>query len=146
MLFRSLSAGRATVGALHEIVPFANQLVRTQVRGRDLKRLLDNSTFRSGPDLHLSGLILTWNSAREEGDLVERITTSDGGAINPDVLYTVIMNDYMFGDPATIRGVPFVTGDVLKVRDIDALAQYLRSLPQPVVAPSNARTRSTGTP
>lgn len=142
----NLSAGPATIGALHEIVPFANQLVRTQVRGRDLKRLLDNSTFRRGPDLHLSGVIMTWSSARADGDLVERITTSNGGAINPDVLYTVIMNDYMFGDPATIRGVPFVTGEVLGVRDIDALALHLRSLPQPVAAPADARTRSEGTP
>ncbi len=137
----NLQAGTATVGALHEIVPFANQLVRTRVRGRDLKRLLDNSTYRRGPDLHLSGLLLTWSDARTEGDLVSRVTLANGGAIDPDAVYTVIMNDYMFGDPATIAGVPFVSGEVLPIRDIDALAQHLRSLPQPVWAPTDQRVR-----
>ncbi len=143
----NLSAGTATMGALHEIVPFANQLVRVQVRGRDLKRLLDNSFYKSrGPDLHVSGLIVTWNADRREGDLVERITLPDGRAIDPVAVYTVIMNDYMYGDPDSIRGVPFVAGDVLPVRDIDAFAQYLRSLPQPVRTPTDSRVRAAGAP
>src|SRR5690606_18441225 len=136
----NLEAGPATVGALHEIVPFANQLVRAQVRGHDLKRLLQNSTFPRGPDLHISGITMVWSPARTEGDLVESITLADGRAIEPDAIYTVVMNDYMYGDPATVRGVPFVSGEVLPIRDIDALAQHLRSMPQPVTAPTDRRT------
>lgn len=142
----ALSAGPVTMGALHEIVPFANQLVRARVRGRDLITLLNNSTNRRGPDLHVSGIVLTWNAAREEGNVVEKVTLSDGRAIEPDAIYTVVMNDYQFGDPASIKGVPFVSGEVLAVRDIDALAQHLRSLPQPFRAPSDARTVRAGAP
>lgn len=137
----NLAAGTATVGALHEIVPFANQLVRVQIRGRDLTRLMNNSTFRRAPDLHISGLHMTWDSSRAEGDLVTGLSLPDGGAVNPAAVYTVIMNDYMFGDPRTIKGVPFVSGEVLPIRDIDALAQHLRSLPQPVQAPADVRIR-----
>ncbi len=137
----NLSAGLATVGALHEIVPFANQLVRVKIRGRDLKRLMENSTFRRGPDLHISGLLVSWDDSRPDGDLVTRVALSGGGAVDPAAVYTVIMNDYMFGDPRTIEGVPFVSGEVLPIRDIDALARYLRSLPQPVQAPGDVRVR-----
>ncbi len=142
----TLSAGPVTMGALHEVVPFANQLVRARVRGRDLITLLNNSTFKRGPDLHLSGIILTWNAARDAGNVVEKVTLSDGRAIDPNAIYTVVMNDYQFGDPASIKGVPFISGEVLTVRDIDALAQHLQSLPQPVRAPSDARTVKAGAP
>jgi 2',3'-cyclic-nucleotide 2'-phosphodiesterase (5'-nucleotidase family) len=142
----TLAAGPVTMGALHEVVPFANQLVRARVRGRDLITLLNNSTYTRGPDLHLSGIVLTWNAARREGDLVEKVTLPDGRAIDLNAIYTVVMNDYQFGDPASIKGVPFISGEVLTVRDIDALAQHLRSLPQPVRAPADARTVKAGTP
>ncbi len=142
----TLSAGPVTMGALHEVVPFANQLVRARVRGRDLVTLLNNSTYKRGPDLHLSGIVLTWNAERNDGDLVEKVTLPDGRAIDPNAIYTVVMNDYQFGDPASIKGVPFISGEVLTVRDIDALAQHLRSLPQPVRAPSDARTVKAGAP
>ena len=65
---------------------------------------------------------------------------ADGTDIRDDARYALILNDFLAtgGD-----GLGVTTGairtEILPIVDLDALVEYLKSRPQPVQAPTDAR-------
>ena len=70
-----LRAGPVAYGALFEVQPFANMLVRVTVRGADLRAYLESFVARGAPRVHVSGVTARYDLARPPG---ARIVSADG--------------------------------------------------------------------
>jgi 2',3'-cyclic-nucleotide 2'-phosphodiesterase (5'-nucleotidase family) len=140
----NLHAGQATYGSLFEIQPFGNVLYRVTVTGTSLRGYLAALVNRT-PNVHLSGVTIAYDSTTTGVARFVAATLSDGRAIRDDAQYAIILNDFLVtgGD-----GLGVTTGairsDILPITDLDALVEYLKSLPQPVRAPTEVRMKPIG--
>ena len=136
-----LAAGPLNYGGVHEISPFGNVLVRLRMTGANVSRYLERWLLSGAPTAHISGATVDYDSTAAKGARVRRVSWLNGMQINPTRIYTVVINDYMLDEP---EGAPYRTVlsyKVLPLRDIDSLARYLATLPQPVHGSSEARFR-----
>lgn len=133
-----LKAGQLTFGDLFAVQPFDNGLVRMTLTGAQLKAVLEQQ-FRAtaGDDkiLQVSGLKVTYDRTRAEGDRITALTLADGTAIDPAASYTVACNSFLAtgGDGFTV--FKDGTGVTSFGTDVDALEGYVESLPQPFAIP-----------
>ncbi len=142
-----LRAGPLAFGGVHQLSPFGNVLVRMRVRGRDLRPMMERTFARNVPDAHVSGLLVQYDPTKPDGQRITSLATADGAPIAADRIYGVVMNDYMIDDLYGDLQKTAVSVEYLPLRDIDALAEYLKRQPQPVRADTTQRIRpaSTGT-
>ncbi|HEX2719296.1 MAG TPA: 5'-nucleotidase C-terminal domain-containing protein [Gemmatimonadaceae bacterium] len=135
-----LRAGKATFGALYEVQPFGNTLVRYTVTGATLRRYLEGVVNRRSLNAHLSGVSVRYDSSRPAGSRTLSVTLANGQALRDAGRYTLVMNDFMAtgGDGLALDSVAIRRED-LRTVDVDALAAYLRARPQPVRAPDEVR-------
>ncbi|CAN5294612.1 5'-nucleotidase C-terminal domain-containing protein [soil metagenome] len=135
----NLRAGQATYGSLFEIQPFGNILYRVTVTGKSLRGYLASLVARS-PNVHVSGVTITYDSTKTGAARFLTAQLTGGGEIRDDARYKIILNDFLVtgGD-----GLAVTTGalrtEILTIADLDALVEYLKSLPQPVRAPAELR-------
>ena len=134
----NLRAGPTSYGALFEIQPFANILYRITVGGTSLRGYVEKLIARR-PSVHVSGVVITYDSTRAVGSRVVSATVG-GAALRDDAQYTLITNDFVAtgGDGLGLAAGAIRT-EILPIVDLDALVEYLRSLPQPVRGPADAR-------
>jgi 5'-nucleotidase len=134
---QSLLAGPATYGSLFEIQPFANNLVRVQVHGSDIRPFFEKALANGTPDFHISGARIVFHAKPTPG--IDSITIG-GWPIDERRTYTIVESDFMAAGGDNLGwGATAVATESAQVTDLDALIAYLRSLPQPVTAPSAQR-------
>jgi 5'-nucleotidase len=135
-----LRSGMANYGALFEIEPFGNTLFRYTLTGAALRGYVEGLVNRNRPNVHVSGIIVRYDGSKPAGQRVVSLTLADGTPVRDDARYTLAMNDFMAtgGDGLALQGSTIKLED-LKTIDVDALAAYLKALPQPVVAPADPR-------
>lgn len=140
----NLRAGPATYGALFEIQPFANVLYRVTVTGSALHDYLEKLVARR-PNVHVSGVVVTYDSTAVPGRRIISAHLSSGAAIRPDAQYALVLNDFLAtgGDGLGLASSA-IRSEILPIVDLDAFVDYLRSLPQPVRAPTERRLVATG--
>ncbi|MDB4880982.1 MAG: cpdB [Gemmatimonadetes bacterium] len=139
-----LRAGPASYGSLFEIQPFANVLYRVSVTGSALRDYLGRIVSRR-PNVHLSGVTVTYDSTVTTGSRLVSVRMRDGSALRDDGRYTIVLNDFLAtgGDGLGLAGAALRT-EILPLVDLDALVEYLRRAPQPVRAPAEVRIIATG--
>jgi len=97
---RTLPAGPITKRDVLSLMPFSNVVMKLEMRGRDLKRALEEGfaqTDRQGGGfLQLSGLRVTWDPRRPPGQRVVELQVGDG-AIEDGRSYTVALLNYLVG-------------------------------------------------
>ena len=135
-----LRSGRATYGSLFEIQPFGNTLFRYTVTGAALRGYAESLVKGARPNVHVSGMVVRYDRSKPAGQRIVALTLADGTPVRDDARYTLAMNDFMAtgGDGLALQGSASRLED-LKTIDVDALAAYLMTLPQPVVAPAEPR-------
>jgi 2',3'-cyclic-nucleotide 2'-phosphodiesterase / 3'-nucleotidase / 5'-nucleotidase len=134
-------AGPLVYGGVHEIVPFGNVLVRLRLRGSNLKTAVERVVAKGRADAHISGLLVEFDGSRPSGQRVVKITTTDGRAIDDARIYSLIINDFMLDDPDGALDLPVISTELLRIRDIDAIARFLEQQPQPVRGDATVRLR-----
>jgi 2',3'-cyclic-nucleotide 2'-phosphodiesterase (5'-nucleotidase family) len=127
-----LAAGPVTLARLREVEPAAEPLVLIRLSGGELRGLLERTlTDPAGPSVHLAGAIVRYDPRASAGRRVRSVALAGGRKLRTEASYTLVTDD------ATASGV----GDLLPggrpaerlgIRDVDAVATYLRRLPQPV--------------
>jgi 2',3'-cyclic-nucleotide 2'-phosphodiesterase (5'-nucleotidase family) len=137
-----LKAGPLTYGDVHYVTPFANIVTRVRVRGATLLQILEAVVDRGRPDAHVSGMVVVYDAARPQGARIVSAVDAAGKAIDPARIYSVAMNDFMVENDFREQVAGAVTTEFLNVKDIDAVAEYLRRQPQPVRGDETARIRS----
>ncbi len=132
--------GEITYGELFGVQPFDNQVVRMNLTGDQIYRLLEQQFRSDGSSriLQVSGLKFSYNPANPVGQKVTSVTFPDGTPIDRTATYTVAANSFIAtgGDGFTVfkEGTnPQTLGS-----DLDALETYVQTLPQPFSAPDPA--------
>jgi 2',3'-cyclic-nucleotide 2'-phosphodiesterase (5'-nucleotidase family) len=135
-----LRAGDATYGSLFEIQPFGNTLYSLTMTGSQLRGLIEAMVARSSVDDHVSGLTITYDPSRPKGSRVVSVTTADGTPLSDTTTYNVIVNDFIAtGGEGYNAGGRGSASKPLNIVDLDALIDYLKSLPTPLTAPTELR-------
>jgi 2',3'-cyclic-nucleotide 2'-phosphodiesterase (5'-nucleotidase family) len=135
----NLRAGTATYGSLFEIQPFGNTLYRLRMTGAQLRDYLERVVNRDPPRYHISGVTIQYNPTLPVGKRIVSITFPAGRTLVDSEQYDVIVNDFMatggegMGPPPGARSTP------TNIVDLDALVNYMKSLPSPVSAPAEPR-------
>lgn len=135
-----LPAGPTTLGRLFEVTPFGNTLVRVHLRGADLRRLIEEMVAEPQINMHLSGVRATYDATRPPGQRITRLVLNDGRPVNARQTYRVVTLDFLLLGGSGLMIAPKARKvEDLKTVDLDALSHYVRTRPQPVRAPSDAR-------
>jgi 5'-nucleotidase len=134
-----LRAGDATYGSLFELQPFGNTLYSLTMTGAQLRGLLETMLSKP-PNDHVSGLTIRYDPSRPAGSRVVSVTMADGTPLSDSRTYNVIMNDFLAtgGEGYNAAGRATVSKP-LDIVDLDALIDYLKSLPAPITAPTEVR-------
>jgi len=140
-----LRAGEATYGSLFEVQPFGNLLYSLTMTGTQLRGLLEQMLSKDRVNDHVSGLSIKYDPAKPPGSRIVSVTMADGTPLLDARTYTVIMNDFLAtggeGYNAGGRATSFRSLDIV---DLDALINYLATLPTPIVAPTEIRIAPIG--
>ncbi|NUP70240.1 MAG: hypothetical protein HOQ16_03400 [Gemmatimonadaceae bacterium] len=140
----NLRDGPATYGSLFEVQPFANMLYRFTLSGAALRSYLEKLVAKR-LNVHLSGAVVTYDSTAAAGARIRSVRLADGADLKPDGEYTLVLNDFLAtGGEGLGLGAAARRTEVLPIVDLDALVSYLRSRPQPVRAPTDARFVAIG--
>jgi 2',3'-cyclic-nucleotide 2'-phosphodiesterase (5'-nucleotidase family) len=135
----NLRDGVAHFGDLYEVEPFGNTLFRFALTGAALRGYVEQLVAKP-INVHVSGLIVRYDSSRPAGSRIVSLALADGTSVLDDHRYTIAMNDFMAtgGDGLGLTASAIRVDD-LKTVDVDALAAYLRAQKQPIVAPGEPR-------
>ncbi len=102
----SIDPGVITVGDVYQVLPFSNTYLIFELSGADVLAALENGVSRveategTGRFLQVSGLRFTWDGSQTAGRRIVSVEVLDEGGdyelLDPDELYTVATNDYLF--------------------------------------------------
>ncbi len=126
-----LDAGDVTFGDLFAIQPFGNVLNKVMLSGADLETVLNEQITAKGLDYHIAGFTYTYtyDDAAKAGKVAD-IFLPDGSKIDKSKEYSVVVNNYMYGNIDASIGALSENMEVGPV-DLDATADYVKSLPSP---------------
>ncbi|MDP1889272.1 MAG: 5'-nucleotidase C-terminal domain-containing protein [Gemmatimonadaceae bacterium] len=130
-----VQAGAVTYGALFEVQPFGNVLYRVTVRGDALRAYFERMyDGRRSPRVHMSGITLTWDSAKPAGQRLVGARLTTGAALDDAREYRMVLSDFMLtgGDGLGLGDASRVV-EPLNIQDLDALIAYVRGLPGGVI-------------
>ncbi|HEX2692677.1 MAG TPA: 5'-nucleotidase C-terminal domain-containing protein [Gemmatimonadaceae bacterium] len=140
-----LRAGEATYGSLFEIQPFGNVLYSLTMTGAQLRGLLEAMLAKSSVDDHVSGMTIKYDPSKPQGARIVSVTMADGSPLADARTYRVIVNDFLAtGGEGYNAGGRATSSKSLDIVDLDALIDYLRSLPTPISAPTEVRIAPIG--
>jgi 2',3'-cyclic-nucleotide 2'-phosphodiesterase (5'-nucleotidase family) len=140
-----LRAGDATYGSLFEIQPFGNTLYSLTMTGAQLRGLLEAMLSKSPVDDHVSGLTIKYDPSKPKGSRIVSVTMADGTPLSDARTYNVIVNDFLAtGGEGYDAGGRAASSKPLNIVDLDALIDYLRTLPTPITAPTEIRMAPVG--
>jgi 2',3'-cyclic-nucleotide 2'-phosphodiesterase (5'-nucleotidase family) len=134
-----LRAGVATYGDVFEVQPFGNILYRVTIGGHDLRDYLERLVGRRRPIVHLSGVVVQYDTTRAPGGRIVSVTVG-GAPLDDTRSYTVVMNDFEYtGGSGLGFGNAATHAENLDLVDLDAFINYIARLPQPVTPPNDKR-------
>jgi len=134
-----LRAGEATYGSLFELQPFGNTLYSLTMTGAQLRGLVEAMLAKSVND-HVSGMTIKFDPAKPAGSRIVSVTMADGTPLSDARTYNVIVNDFIAtGGEGYNAGGRATASKPLNIVDLDALIDYLKSLPSPISAPTEIR-------
>lgn len=120
-LRRPLNAGDITVGDMWEVMPFDNTIVTMELKGSDLKRVIENGIMNENIGwVQFYGLKVYYDKTKEFGERITSMRLLDGTKIHMDKYYTVVTNDFMYanGDNYDFNGAQNVVDTGTAIRDV----------------------------
>ncbi|MCF7200650.1 bifunctional metallophosphatase/5'-nucleotidase [Pseudomonas oligotrophica] len=136
-----LPAGEVTWGELFAIQPFANDLVSMDLTGAQIRTLLEQQWLgQSYPRLlKPSGLRYSWSASRPLGNRVVEMRDARGAPIEPTASYRVTVNSFLAGGGDNFGVLTEGGNRVVGPVDLQALVDYIGTLPQPFDAAVEGR-------
>jgi 2',3'-cyclic-nucleotide 2'-phosphodiesterase (5'-nucleotidase family) len=121
-----------TLAGLRAVEPAGEPLVLLRVGGKELRDLLERTlTDSAGPSVHLAGAVVRYDPRSAPGRRIRSVALAGGRKLENDGSYTMVT------DAATASAAGGIlpggrSGQRLGLQDVEAVAAYLRRLPQPV--------------
>ncbi|MEG1255900.1 5'-nucleotidase C-terminal domain-containing protein [Clostridium sp.] len=127
---RSLEKGDVTVGDMYEILPFDNTIVKLDVKGSDLYRIIEHGINTEGFAWGQFAGIKVWYD--KETGKVSSIRLNDGSKIEDDKYYSVAINDFMLtgGDKYDFSNAENVVNTNVVMRDAMAENWKVNGVPK----------------
>lgn len=124
-----IDEGPITYGEVFTVQPFGNTLVKAELTGEAIIEVLNNQLSEPyGPDYSVAGMSYTWNY--DEMEVID-VFLPDGSEIDPNEIYTVVVNNYMFGDDDS--GIEdLALSSEIGPTDLDATVDYIQSFDEPI--------------
>jgi 5'-nucleotidase len=124
-----IQQGPITYGELFTVQPFDNQVVKMELTGDQIYRLLEQQ-FEVNRMLQISGFTYTYNSSNPAGQRITSVTIN-GAPLDRNATYTVAANGFIAtgGDGFTVFEEASATQQTLG-SDLDALEAYIGSQQQ----------------
>jgi 2',3'-cyclic-nucleotide 2'-phosphodiesterase (5'-nucleotidase family) len=139
-----LPAGPVTLARLRAVEPAGTDLVRLTLSGAEVLTLLERALADgAAPAVHLAGGRVRYDPRAPTGRRVKEVTLSGGRRLRPKESYTLATDDSTAagaGGFSTLAARPVERVGLL---DVEAVATYLRRLPQPVEVDAPAAFQST---
>jgi 5'-nucleotidase len=139
-----LPAGPVTPARLRAVEPAGSDLLRLTLTGAQVQATLERALEAGdGPSVHLAGGRVRYDPRAPAGRRVKEITLVDGRKVKPAESYTLATDDSTAagaGGFSMLDGAPVLRVGLL---DAEAVAAYLRRLPQPVEAGASSAFQST---
>jgi len=134
-----LRAGPITYAQLFEVQPFANNLIKLQMRGWQFKEYLERLLGLANPGVHVSGFTVSYNPEKPVGQRTVSILLPEGRTVSDAAMYSVVINDFMLvSEPYAIRDKS-IPARPIPFTDFDAVRVYLGKQPQPLKVPADPR-------
>ena len=108
--------------------------------GAQLRGLLEEMLSKSAVNDHVSGLAIRYDPSKPKGSRIVSVTMAAGTPLSDTGTYNVIVNDFLAtGGEGYNAGGRATASRPLNIVDLDALIDYLRTLPAPIAAPTEIR-------
>ena len=117
----AISRGPITRGAVFDVMPFQDTVVKLNLTGSQLKKLLARRV------LAVSGLRLAWDTARGQPNSLSSVTLANGSPILDTAFYSIAVNDFMAAGGDGL--VELTAGTSIQDTGVlvrDAIASYLK--------------------
>ncbi|WP_010096665.1 5'-nucleotidase C-terminal domain-containing protein [Ornithinibacillus scapharcae] len=138
-----IGKGDITFGDLFDVQPFGNTLVKAEFTGKEIRDILNHQiSVQYGPDYSVAGLKYTWQNETQE---VVDIFLPDGKKIKDNETYTLVVNNYMFGDPNQVIGKYAKNSEQGPV-DLDATVEFVSSYEGPITYAAEGRISQVDKP
>src|SRR5881296_3122105 len=139
-----VAAGLATYGDLYRVEPFQNRLMRLAVSGKVLKQALEHALTGDGPDAHVAGIVVWYDSGKPAGRRLKKVRLANGKDVDDGRTYTLAVSDFLAAGGSGYTMLVGAPSGEVGVTDLDALIQYLAVLRQPISAPDDRRFYAVG--
>lgn len=141
-----IAAGKITMGTLYEVMPFDNTLVKLNLKGSDLKRVIENGIMNTSVGwVQVSGIKVYYDKDAKAGNRITAMFLEDGTPIDMNKSYSVVTNDFMItgGDQYDFTGAQNVYDTGIPIRD--SLASALEALGTKHLVVTDAKPLVAGT-
>jgi 2',3'-cyclic-nucleotide 2'-phosphodiesterase (5'-nucleotidase family) len=139
-----LPAGPVTLARLREVEPAGADLLRLTLTGAQVQALLERAVEEAdSPSVHLAGGRVRYDPRAPAGRRVRDVTLTGGRRLKPRETYTLATDE---ATAAGAGGFSMLAGRPIErvgLLDAEAVAAYLRRLPQPVEVEASAAFQST---
>jgi 5'-nucleotidase len=120
----AVTAGPITLGDLFTVQPFGNTLNKVNLTGADLRAVLNSQITAKGLDFQIAGFKYTWNGKTNK---IVDIMLPDGTKIDESKEYSVVVNNYMYGN-AQYRIKELAEGKYEQgPEDLEATIEFVKS-------------------
>ena len=128
-----LAAGTITRGALHSVQPFRGSLVKMNLTGQQIYRVLNQQWAGQlhAKMLETSGLSYTWDNDLPVGNRVVQIR-KNGVPIDRNTTYSVTVNSFLANGGDNFSAFLSGTNAIKGPNDLDALLSYVKSFKAPI--------------
>ncbi len=129
--------GDITFGSLFTIQPFGNIMVKVSITGDQIYRVLEQQWKNPNAVriLQISGFSYTYDNSKPVGSKVIEVRGADGKPIDRNTSYTAAINNFLQGGGDGFSVFTETKNPVGGPGDLDALIDYVKKQPQPVVPP-----------
>ncbi|SHI87039.1 LPXTG-motif cell wall anchor domain-containing protein [Clostridium amylolyticum] len=128
-LRRGFEKGTITMGLMYELMPFDNTIVTLNIKGADLKRVIEHGIMAEGfKPGQFYGLKVYYDKDAKANSRIKGMTLLDGTPIEMDKYYKVVTNDFIVdkGDQYDFTGAKDIVDTGKPIRD--EMAALLKSM------------------
>jgi 2',3'-cyclic-nucleotide 2'-phosphodiesterase (5'-nucleotidase family) len=134
-----LSAGPVAIEQLYRVLPEQHAIARVTVKGSDLMAALEWALESGAPRVSVSGINVWYDPEEPVGSRVQRVRFTDDRDVEADREYLVAVSAPMTWDKSQFPSLSGAEAEDVGATDLDALADYLGRLRQPVAPPARER-------
>lgn len=119
-LRRGFEKGTITMGLMYELMPFDNTIVTLNIKGADLKRVIEHGIMAEGfKPGQFYGLKVYYDKDAKANSRIKGMTLLDGTPIEMDKYYKVVTNDFIVdkGDQYDFTGAKDIVDTGKPIRD-----------------------------